>query len=270
MSFSGKIRSAKRAQARQVALRSGLRVFLVCVFLAPLPLLLNAEPVRDALESSEWYDAEVDDYREYTPEDVPLPEDDWQCQPNRRQRSAEAASGGLSALLNVLVYVVVALAVAAILYLIMRIVQERRMQNDELLEDLDAVAAPTHAALPEEIAQMATGIQRGPLTLASLRDRMEAALSAGDLRLACICLYLFALLRLAGAGYLELHGDATARDYLRQLEGYSQGQELPPWAHDFQSVARLFEFALYRGRLPEGIDGDQVRAHWRMLSGGNA
>lgn len=253
-------------RARRVAVRSAVRVLLVLIWLAPLPLFLQAEPIRDALESSEWYDAGKDDYREYGPEDVPLPEDDWNCQQNREQQRERSNSGMLNAFFNILVYVVVAIAVGAILYLIMRIVQERRLQNDEL-EVLDLPGAPEHSVLPAEIAS-AAGVQRGVLDLPGLRTRIEAALAEGDVRMACIYLYLFALLRLAGGGHVQLQSDATARDYVRQLAE----AELPAWARDFSAVARYFEYALYRGGLPEslGLDVPQIRAHWQSLSGGLA
>ncbi|MEQ9365066.1 MAG: hypothetical protein RIF32_12515 [Leptospirales bacterium] len=247
----------KESRARRRAFAAGIRVWLVLVILAPgFGSALQPEPVREALKDSEWFDYDKDDYRRYNPEDIELPDDDWRCRSPETEVEAPEL-GVVSIFLNGLVYLVLAAVAALIFYLIYRVIQERGDQP-ELLEELTGIGIE-HGELPAELAR-AVGA-REPLNQTRLRELIESALSTGDLRSASIYLYLFALLKLQALGLLDIRGDQTARDYLRQLDGVAAA---PPTI-DFPAMARLFEFALYRGRLPDDTNEEFVRGLWRGL-----
>ena len=242
--------------ARSRALGWSIRIWLALVCIGPgFGGVLRSEPVREALKDSEWFDYSRDDYHQYRPEEIEIP-DRWQCQSSEQQIPL-GAGDGVAVFLNALVYLVLAAAAGLILYLIFRVLQERRSQP-EFAEEL-AAAMIDHRELPADLAMQAG--MREPLNSKRLRELIEASFAAGDLRAACIYIYLFALLRFSTQGVIELKGDRTARDYTLQLERVpAEG------GADFRAVARLFEFALYRGRLPADATAESVMSLWRGLA----
>ncbi len=250
-----------------------VRVLAVLVLTAP-PVAVNTidlfaqgneagrEAVRESLGESEWYDSQRDDYRRYAPEDIELPEESDGPRCNRAPNMAPT-SGLSPVILNFLAYGLIAGLCALILYLIARIVMERRNEERISLEDLEA-AEVVHEELPDEIAGQA-GIDlasKEPLNLKRLRDMIEGALRDGELGRACVYMFLFALLGFHHLGHLELHRDRTAREYVRSLQGGGPAGGLVDL---FADLARLFEYALYRGHLPETVDSTDVRDRWSRL-----
>ncbi|MCR9141315.1 MAG: hypothetical protein NXI24_03625 [bacterium] len=246
-----------RRPATRIAFAAFVRALLVLIILAPgFESVLRSEPVREALKESEWFDYTADDYREYRPEDIELPEDNWKCRPSNEPELAVPEASAVPFFLNALVYLVLAVVAALILYLIYRVIEERRSEP-ELLEELIA-ADIQHSELPASVAR--TVDAREPLNQKRLRELIEAAFASEDLRSAAIYVYLFALLRLSLLGRLELAGNLTARDYSRRLAASSG-----PALFDFDAVARLFEFALYRGGLPADADAETLQRIWRTI-----
>lgn len=220
----------------------------------------SREAVRESLGESEWYDSARDDYKRYSPEDIQLPEENDGPRCNRS--GVERTAGFSSVVLNMLAYGLIAGLVALILYLIARIIMERRNEERLSLEEME-VAEVKHAELPEEIAgQAGLDHHKEPLNLKRLRELIEAALRDGDLRQACVYMFLFALLGLHHRGHLELQRDRTAREYVSALRGDAPSGGL---ADLFAESARLFEYALYRGRLPENVDPSGVQDRWSRL-----
>lgn len=253
-------------KAFQKAVAAGIRVWVILVILSPgFAGVIQSEPVREALKESEWFDYERDDYHRYDPEDIKIPEDNWNCRPRSTEMDLPDGAG-VAFFLNGLVYLVLAAVVVLILYLIYRVIQERSTQED-LIEDLAALTID-HAELPAELAREAG--MREPLNSKRLREMIDAAFASGDLRAACIYMYLFALLRLSAMGLIELKNDQTARDYARQIERNQAGSAVTvaPAILDtfnFPAVTRLFEYALYRGHLPDDAGAESVMALWRGL-----
>ena len=109
------------------------------------------------------------------------------------------------------------------------------------------------------------GAGRQTLSLRNLRKMIEAALSAGELRGAAIYMYLFALLAASAKGVLELKNDHTAREYLQELQARADFSDVG--RERFRRIARNFEYALYRGRLPDDVGLEQLREQWTELRG---
>lgn len=232
-----------------------VRAFIILFLLAPAFFSLGGEEPdpqpQTSLTPMQFYDAARDDYRQYKAEDIPIREGG--C------RGSPAAAPGLpGGLLNFLMYAALAVLLGFIIYLIVRYVQERRLLSKALLEEEASLVH--HSAVPENLAREA-GVNE-PLSLKRLRELILESLAAEDYRRAAIFIFLFLLLKASALGWLAMHKDFTAREYLRAFEA-SEPAPRESLGPAFRDAVRLFELALYREGPPPA---EETRALWRRLA----
>ncbi len=238
--------------------RSGaVRVFSVLFLMAPAFVALGGEEPESrpqpqtSLTPMQFYDAARDDYRIHKAEDIPIRDGGCRASPG----GAPGLSGGL---LNVLMYTALALLSGFIIYLIVRYIQERRLLAKELSAEEESLVH--HSVVPENLAREA-GVSE-PLSLKRLRELIQESLTAEDYRRAAIFIFLFLLLKASALGWLVMHKDYTAREYLRAFE-LSEPAPRESLVPAFRDAVRLFELALYRDRPPPA---EETRALWRRLA----
>ncbi|MCP5480260.1 MAG: DUF4129 domain-containing protein [Spirochaetales bacterium] len=226
----------------------GLLVALLMAGPAFSPMTADSETdaVRESLRSSPWFEYEQDNYHEYTPDEIDVPE--------KRQRDtsmgAPPSASGAGALVTQLFYALLVGSIALlIVYLIVLIVRQRAESRELAIEEAENPSIE-HSELPAELGLDTSA----PLNRQRLIELIEAALRAGDMRRACIYCFLYGLLHLQTTTGLEIRKDMTAREYLRQLQS-DAGEANTSFQNLFARLVREFEYALYGdgGRDPIGI-----------------
>lgn len=210
----------------------------------------SEDATREALRDGEWFDYERDDYRRYRPEDIKAPESpDPADRPACNPAGPPLPGGGIGVtLMQGLLVLIVAVVLAAVIALLVRLYRERGAPLEEEIGE----AKVEHGALPEWISAQ-SGLDE-ELSAAKLRGMIIEALNAGDRLRAAIYIFLFALAMMERAGWIEERREFTAREYLRAAKQSDAAIGREALFVSLAEALRCFEHARYNGTAPANAD----------------
>ena len=243
-----------RRQLEQQHLSWGAMLLVVCAVWGT-SLIALAEPRdlsdhetaveagKDALSSSPkipWYDPETDDFRaaKVKPPAPPKPSSNYNY--------------GVYELLLVLGWILLIVALATIVYLLMKKFLDREVQGSVVVER-GAVGADV-----VRVEELPVNLKKSPADFLNEALRLYRN---GDFAMAIIYLFSHQLLQLDRRHWLRLVKGKTNRQYLREIRriGTAESEQL---AMMFQETVLLFEEVFFGKRLPSQ---DKIDTVWRDI-----
>ena len=211
------------------------------------------DSAHESLKDMPWYDAPERDYHEYTREEI-------RKIMNSRKDEGDGDRGGAqpgaipAGLFKVVMYVILTVLILAAAYVLYPVLLEYFSGGNKTLDE----EVPEEGKILHE-SVLAGFEARANIPGAEMAGIVGNCLEQGELRLAALYMFLYAVVRYGEKGYLDLRPHHTAREYrqmfLKEERTNASGRE------NFSRLARNFEIAAYRGAAPD----DDLGSLWSDL-----
>lgn len=242
-----------------------LYILVLCLLLSQVSVAAESFSEKETLSVPEtldvmpWFDAETDDYRIYTPDEVRQKIRDAAPQ---AKPSFDSQSQWVSAnFFQWLLYGSVAVLVFVCLFLVFRFLRT----ETSAVESLSGLKRET-AVAHEFFAEDGLSGEKLPVGKSDLIACIERCIQDGEVRSAYIHIFLYAIHIFSEMGLIRTERQYTARDYVRKFAGDRTMTERERKLLElFRVLADNFEVALYSERIPGDADATGCWRRFQIL-----